>query len=269
MPVLPMPAVLAAIALVVGAAVGKWAQHRKPSESTSPVSPLLDMAFAALVAARLAFVVQWWPQYRADPWSILRLGDGGYAAWAAAPAALAVAVYAVRRKPTLRTPLLAASVAALLVFLTLMGVRAWLAPAPRPLPVITLHTVEGVPLSLSAFRGRPVVINLWATWCPPCRREMPTLAQAQREHAGVHFVFANQGESREEVSLMLSGADLSLRNVLLDPQSLLSTELGARALPTTAFYDADGRLTEVHMGELTRATLADKLEALRGQSPLN
>lgn len=262
-----MPALLAAIALVVGGVVGKWVQRRKRLEDASPVSPLLDMAFAALVAARLAFVAQWWPQYRADPWSILRLGDGGYAWWAAAPAAVAVAVYAVRRKPVLRTPVLAAGTTALLAFLALMGGRAWLTPDPRPLPAIRLLTVEGVPVSLPALRGRPVVINLWATWCPPCRREMPALAEAQRQHPDVHFVFANQGERRDEVSRLLASMDLALDNVLLDPESSLSTELGARALPTTAFYDAQGRLTEVHLGELSRATLAQKLEAFGDDRP--
>ena len=129
------------------------------------------------------------------------------------------------------------------------------------LVVTDLATGQPVPLPAVA-PGRPMVLNLWATWCPPCRREMPALARAQAAFPGVHFVFANQGESLAEVQPYLTQAGLPLKNVLLDGGSQLSAALTARALPTTAFYDAQGRLVEVHMGELTSAAIARQLQAM-------
>ena len=76
------------------------------------------------------------------------------------------------------------------------------------------------------------------------------VAQAQTNR------IANQGESLAEVQPYLTQAGLPLKNVLLDGGSQLSAALTARALPTTAFYDAQGRLVEVYMGELTSAAIA-------------
>jgi hypothetical protein len=91
---------------------------------------------------------------------------------------------------------------------------------------------------------------------------MPALARAQARHPDVHFVFANQGESRDEVAAYLQQAGLSLRNSLLDGSSQLSMALTARALPTTAFYDAQGHQVRVHVGELTGAAIEQQLQAM-------
>lgn len=282
MPSFPLPVMLAAAALVLGVLAGHWARRLwrvrgnasvtgsadpstplpKPSSSGSIASPVLDMALAGVASARLAFVVQWWPRYREDPWSILRLGDGGYVWWAALPGALLVGAWVWRRSPALRGPLVVAVAVACLTFSLMMGVRH-LATAPgAPLPTLTLRTLEGQSTPLQSFKGRPVVLNLWATWCGPCRREMPALARAQARHPQVHFVFANQGETREEVAAYLQQAGLTLDNSLLDGSSQLSMALTARALPTTAFYDAQGRQVRVHVGELTGAAIEQQLQAM-------
>lgn len=107
-----------------------------------------------------------------------------------------------------------------------------------------------------------MVVNLWATWCAPCRREMPVLQQAQAARPEVHFVFLNQGESAERVLAFLGSQQLPLRNVLLDAHGQAGAQLGHRALPTTLFYDASGRLVDTRVGELSHATLAQRLEAM-------
>lgn len=57
------------------------------------------------------------------------------------------------------------------------------------LPALTLQDLQGKDVALPTFVGRPTVVNLWATWCPPCRRELPMFQQAQAAQPGVHFVF--------------------------------------------------------------------------------
>ncbi|MHA5871143.1 TlpA family protein disulfide reductase, partial [Pseudomonas aeruginosa] len=129
------------------------------------------------------------------------------------------------------------------------------------LPELSLRNAAGESVQLADFRGRPLVINLWASWCPPCRREMPVLQQAQAENPDVVFLFANQGESAETVRHFLQGENLRLDNLLFDNGGQLGQQVGSVALPTTVFYTAEGRLLGSHLGELSRGSLARYLEA--------
>jgi thiol-disulfide isomerase/thioredoxin len=131
-----------------------------------------------------------------------------------------------------------------------------------PLPDITLADIDGRSVALAQLAGKPVVVNLWATWCPPCRREMPVLGAAQKRHPEVQFVFANQGERANTVRGYLSEQAFQLDYVLLDTNQEFSRLLGSGALPTTLFFDAGGRLVEQRMGELSAATLTQKLQLL-------
>ena len=89
---------------------------------------------------------------------------------------------------------------------------------------------------------------------------MPVLAKAQAQRSDVTFAFVNQGESESLIRDYLRESRLQLGNVLLDPFSSVSQESGSRGLPTTLFFDADGRLVDTHMGELSDASLAVKLQ---------
>ena len=131
------------------------------------------------------------------------------------------------------------------------------------MPQLILASIEGRPVSLAGFAGRPTVINLWATWCPPCRREMPALQQAQAANPDVNFVFVNQGEAAGPIAIFLDQRGLTLRHVLVDTQRLTGTQLGHSALPTTLFFDARGRLADTRIGELSQATLMQRLAGLR------
>jgi len=255
-----MPVVLLLLALGVAALVGRWTA-RRPDGSRIPVAgTFLDMLFVGLVAGRLVFVVQWWPQYLADPWSILRIGDGGWSIWAALFAGLAFGAWRARRTLELRRPLLWGTGAGLVVWGVLTGALLVMQQAVVRLPDVELTRIEGDTVRLSDLGGQPMVVNLWATWCPPCRREMPVLADSQVANPQVTFVFANQGEGNEVIQKYLDAAGLQLDNVVLDPFSSVSQSTGSRGLPTTLFFEADGRLADVHMGELTAASLARKLE---------
>ncbi|HAQ27862.1 MAG TPA: peroxiredoxin, partial [Pseudomonas sp.] len=120
-------------------------------------------------------------------------------------------------------------------------------------------------VALQDFVGKPLVVNLWATWCPPCRREMPVLAEAQRTESDVTFLFVNQGEGERVIADFLDTEGLGLENVLLDTGGRLGQHVGSTALPTTLFYDAEGRQVGSHLGELSRASLARALERLTGR----
>ncbi len=130
------------------------------------------------------------------------------------------------------------------------------------LPDLTLKRLGGGEVNLQQFKGRPVVINLWATWCPPCRAEMPLLAEAQSRYSGVTFVFVNQGEDEATIRKFLDEKGLVLEWVLLDPESKLSHLLRANGLPTTYFFDAEGNLVALHPGQLIEGLLEKYLEKL-------
>lgn len=220
------------------------------------------LIFIALLGARLAFVIQFRDAYRLAPLSILDIRDGGWNAWAGIAAAWAYALILVwRRRPTFKPLAGALAAATTLWALGTATLALWPASTTR-LPAIQLASLDGRAVSLSQFEGKPTVVNLWATWCPPCQREMPALETAQREHPDVHFVFLNQGESAVKVGRFLSAQKLGLRNVLLDERGEASGQFGQRALPTTLFFDAQGRLADTRIGELSGATLAQRLQAI-------
>ncbi|HWI84437.1 TlpA disulfide reductase family protein [Ramlibacter sp.] len=254
----PAPVVLALFALALAMAAGQLVAWRTRAAGELPLFPALT---AGLVAARLAYVAQWHEAYLPHPLEILDIRDGGWSLWPGLAAGAAVAVVIGIRRAPWRLPLAAAAATGALAWLVGSALLTATDDSTR-LPQLALPDVQGQPVALAAFHGKPTVVNLWATWCPPCRREMPVLLAAQGEHPDIHFVFVNERESAEQVRRFLAREQLPLRNVLLDAQGQAATQLGARGLPTTFFFDAQGRLVDARVGELSRATLADKLAAL-------
>ncbi|MBC7704868.1 TlpA disulfide reductase family protein [Variovorax sp. RTB1] len=252
------------LAVLVAIAVSSFVGHRLGRRAGIDVDPqLFRTLLVAVVVARLAFVILFFDAYRSSPLGILDIRDGG---WRPLPGLFAAWLYALwlglRSRPmrlavwgALGSATLVWSAASLALFLT--------ATANTPLPSISLNALDGRQVSLQQFQGKPTVVNLWATWCPPCRREMPVLAQAQATHADVNFVFLNQGEAAEKVGDFLSKEKLALHNVLLDRQGEASGRFGQRALPTTLFFDATGHLVDTRIGEVSLATLTERLQAIR------
>lgn len=258
---LPVLLTLAAVLLAHGVAGRLGARSGVSVERSLWV--LLLVTFGV---ARLAFVWRYREAYLASPGSLLDIRDGGWDGQAGVVAAWLVTFAQVRRQPALRRPLLVAVGSASALWIA--GSVALMAGQleDRRLPALSVGGLDGQVTSLVSFEGKPTVVNLWATWCPPCRREMPALAQAQQRHPDVHFVFLNQGEPAERVQRYLSAQGLNLRHVLLDTRGEAGALFGP-ALPTTLFFDAQGRLVERRIGEVSAATLAQRLQAL-GVAPI-
>ena len=260
---LAMPHVLLFGSLLLALFAGWWVGRRT---ARNPEPQVFRLLLVALLVARLAFVVGYFEHYRDEFWRVLDIRDGGFIAWPGLLAALALGIWQARRDRELRKPLGVALAVGMLSWA--LGSFVWHSfEQGTRLPELALHDSRGVSVELTDYLGTPLVINLWATWCPPCRREMPVLAEAQAQRGEVTFLFVNQGEGVDEVARYLDASGLELRNVLFDPRSRLGQRVGSRALPTTLFYDAEGRQVGSHLGELSRASLARALEALHEDPP--
>ena len=227
----------------------------------------IERAFWAILlvgvaCARVAFVLVYRETYAAAPLTILDLRDGGMNAVVGVLGGLAMAGILAWRKRERRMPLLAALVSGALLW---GGAMAGLTALEqqKALPKIVLHDLDGREVPLAALAGRPMVVNMWATWCPPCRREMPVLRDAQQTNADIVFVFANQGESAETIKRYLDAENLNLHNVLIDRGEAAARAFGSIALPSTFFYDENGKHVDSRIGELSAATLAQRVGKLK------
>ena len=253
--------VLLFFAFIAAAGVGRWVGR---IGKVRIGSDLADMLLAGIVAGRLTFVAIWFEQYRGVPWSMLDIRDGGVNPWAALAAALSLGAWRAWRRKDLRAPLAAGLLAGAFVWSLGTAWTTFNAAPQKSLPTLALAKIDGAPVTLAAIaQGRPIVVNLWATWCPPCRHEMPVLAAAQQREREMVFVFVNQGEAAATVTAYLGQTKLQLENVVLDPTSALGPAAGSTALPTTLFYDANGALVGTQLGILSAATLESQLAALR------
>lgn len=217
-----------------------------------------------ILVARIAFVARYWPLYAQEPWRLADLRDGGLAPAAGFTAAVVIGAFLAWRRAEQRAAIVSAVWAGLFIWIGGNGLLR-MATERQVLPEVTLKDLDGRAVPLAAFAGQPMVVNLWASWCPPCRREMPALGKAQREAGDLNFVFVNQGEDSAAVRAYLKAEGLPLRNVVLDPGGELAKAAGAPGLPTTLFFDANGVLVDKRMGEVSRATVAEHLAVLRGK----
>ncbi|AIO35894.1 TlpA family protein disulfide reductase [Burkholderia pseudomultivorans] len=258
--------VAVAAAALLAWLVARFMQRRPPDgQHKTAASLILDTLLLGLIAARAGYVVRWWSEYAAAPRSIVALGDGGFDWRIGLAAGLAFAGWRLRRLPALRRPALAGMLAGLGAWGIAQGTLATLQHHAPPLAALQLEALDATPVAPQRFAGKPVVLNLWASWCAPCRREMPILEQAGRDHPDLAVVMLNQGENAQTVRAFLEQQGLRFDHVLLDPALRAMHAYGSRGLPTTLFFDAQGNLVESHMGELTAARLKDTLSQRFGR----
>ena len=143
---------------------------------------------------------------------------------------------------------------AVLIMTLMVATAAWAAPRPpdklamhpqpRPVPEIVFTDDTGERMTLADFRGKVVVLNIWATWCPPCRREMPTLDRLEAELSGDRFAvvaLSVDQSGREVVREFFEEEGIDQLGLYIDTSARVLADLRIRGIPTTLILDAEGR----------------------------
>jgi peroxiredoxin len=129
-------------------------------------------------------------------------------------------------------------------------------------PGFTLNSTLGQEITLADYRGQPVVLNFWATWCAPCRLEMPYFQGASAKYNGQAAVLGiDSGEPPSIVSDFGNSLGITYP-LLIDQDNSVNRTYGVGALPTTVFVDGRGVVREVFTGIVSQAVLEDRIERL-------
>ena len=126
----------------------------------------------------------------------------------------------------------------------------------KPISDFTLTDIDGVTHHISDYKGRPVLINAWATWCPPCRAEMPALHDFYLKHQadGLELLAINAGEDRDTVASFIHTMGFTFP-ALVDRNKGVLDGLGISAFPTSILVGRDGTVKYLHVGGLTTSMI--------------
>lgn len=133
---------------------------------------------------------------------------------------------------------------------------------PGPAPALTLKTLAGEEITLEKWRGKGIILNFWATWCYPCRVEMPDLAAIHQANEDIIVVGVNYLEDAETARAFVEEYKLPFP-IILDEKGWLIGTMNVKGLPTTYFIDPEGQLIGSHIGPLNEEALMEMVERLR------
>jgi peroxiredoxin len=144
-------------------------------------------------------------------------------------------------------------------------------PAPvvnHPAPDFTLLDLTGAPVQLAELRGQVVLINVWATWCPPCRAEMPAIQTVYEQYRerGFTVIAVNIREDADTVRDFMAQNGLTFP-ALLDGDGAVSNLYQARVYPSSYFVDRAGVVRAVYRGPMARSVIAGTVEQLIAEAP--
>ena len=135
------------------------------------------------------------------------------------------------------------------------------ASSPMAVPDFTVYNEDSQPVKLSDFLGKPVVLNFWASWCGPCKSEMPAFQKVYEELGGeVNFVMINVGEHMDEAIAFLETTDYTFP-VLFDVNNDASYTYQISSIPTTFFLDAQGNLITYQVDAMEESVLRAAIDA--------
>lgn len=134
-----------------------------------------------------------------------------------------------------------------------------------PAPDFTVYTQDGQAVKLSDYKGKPLVLNFWASWCGPCKSEMPAFQAAYEELGGeVQFLMVNLTsgyETMDTATAFLAESGYTFP-VLFDTQRSGAAVYSVASIPATYFIDADGNIVASHIGAMSEATLRSYLDKI-------
>ena len=149
------------------------------------------------------------------------------------------------------------------MLLVLVAVEEIFAPGSttleEPAPSFMLSNTDGEEVGLAHFRGQPLIVNFWATWCAPCKRELPTLNRFLRENREIAMV-GIAVDSGDAAELARAKRQLGIEFPVLVGTSRLQSIYGVSSLPTTFLVDAEGTLRRRHVGIISERRLESWLE---------
>ena len=140
---------------------------------------------------------------------------------------------------------------------------------PNAAPNFTVYDIDGNPVMLSNFQGKPVILNFWASWCGPCKAEMPDFEEAYQVYGqDIHFVIVNLTDGRSETLESASGYVAQMGYtfpVYYDTSMEAAYAYGVRSIPMTCFIDTDGIIVGGQVGMLSGEALEENITALLGK----
>jgi peroxiredoxin len=172
-------------------------------------------------------------------------------------------IFATREQP--QQPAAAAPAAAV----SAADVQTEPAPLPdHPAPDFTLDRLDGGSIALNNLKGQVVLVHIWATWCPPCRAEMPLIQSTyeQYDDQGFTVLAVNLREEAEQAAAFMQERDFTFP-VLLDRDGAVSTTYRANALPSSFFVDRQGVIRAVYRGPMPRSVITSLVEQLVQEQP--
>ena len=135
-------------------------------------------------------------------------------------------------------------------------------PAEHPAPDFTMLDMEGNEVSLASFFGKPIVLNFWASWCGPCKMEMPEIQKFYEQYGDqIHFLLVSVDDSVETAKAFIEKEEYTFP-VYFDTASMGAYSYGASSIPLTYFIDAEGNLQAYYMGAMRESILQQGIDLI-------
>ena len=135
-------------------------------------------------------------------------------------------------------------------------------PPRIPAPDFTVYDAEGIAVKLSDYFGKPIVLNFWASWCGPCKMEMPEIQKFYDKYGQeIHFLLVSVDDSLDAAKSFISDSGYTFP-VYFDTTSVGAYTYGASSIPLTFFIDAEGNLTAYYMGAMSESILQQGVDMI-------